>query len=182
MPFIQTLAFALQSLVLSFKDAENALPVLNVEVIHDVTLLRLRIESLRLWLHLCDTNVVRLTADQVNVHLNDLADEVHSQRLNVTMPGLSIAFLDYQLPAIQGTQGYFEANLKLSNFERKAEAEQQRMLQQRHLRRSDYRTKRAEFMIADVGDQGSMRVQREPEPASLGLPGLPPPRYGIRVL
>lgn len=178
--FIQTITVAFESLVFSFKDAENALPVLRTEVIHDVTLLRLNVEKIHIWFHLHDTNVVRLATDKIKVQLNDLADEVHSQRINLDVPGLSIAFLDHKLSAIRGTQGYFETDLKLGNFERKADAELDRKLQQRHLRQSDHRTKRARFMIADVQDDTAMMMmQGEPAPTSLGLPAMPSPIYGM---
>lgn len=83
------------------------------------------------------------------------------------------------------TSGYLGMSLKMTVFERKKDFSRARKLQMKHVRESDFRTGRAKFLIKEDfethGSQASSMYNQDldPEPASLPLPGLPEPIYGM---
>ncbi|KAA8910540.1 hypothetical protein FN846DRAFT_938964 [Sphaerosporella brunnea] len=176
--FLQTAIFAIDSFVFSFKDVENALPGLALAIIHDVTFVRLNVGSIRLWLEMHSSSVFRLAADEVSFVLNDLADEIHSDRITLKIPGLNVACMDRQRRDGWNTKGYLGTNVDVTVLGRKNNASVLRRLQQKHVRDSDYRTGRANFLLAneDYESTGSS-IHRDLKSASMALPALPSPRY-----
>jgi len=173
--FLQTAIFAMGSFGFSFQDVENALPLVSVPIIHDVTFVRLRVGSLRLWLRMERPLAFRVAAEEVSFVLNDLADKVHSERITLRIPGLSIVCMDVERKDTWGTKGCLETEVSVTVLGRKKGASEARRLQQEHVRISDRRTGRAAFMV-DQEDEGS--ILSDPKPASMALPGLPLPFDG----
>lgn len=171
--------FSLKAFIFSFKDTENALPLLSEPIIHDVTFIRLNVGAIRLWLHMQDSNVFRLCADEISFVLNDLADEIHSERIIIKIPGLNMACMDLEKHGAPATKGYLDTEVSVAVLTKKIFAASDRQLQQKHIRESDHRTGRANFLLADEeNDSISSSSTDEPIPASMALPGLPPPLYG----
>jgi hypothetical protein len=178
--FLQTAIFAIDSFAFGFKDVENALPGLAAIIIHDVTFMRLKVGSIRLWLEMHSSSVFRLAANEVSFVLNDLADEVHSDRITLKIPGLNVACMDHRRRDEWCTKGYLGTDIDVTVFGRKNNASVARRLQQRHIRESDNRTGRANFLLAnDDLESRSSSLLEDLKPASMALPGLPPPRYGM---
>lgn len=180
--FFQTLIFSLKAFVFSFGDVENALPATDVPAIHDVTFLRLRLGEIKLWLRMGSSRAFRLTADGVSLVLNDLADEQHSDRITIKLPGLTMACMNLDHRHALGTTGFLGTELKITVFGKKKDATRLRMLQRNHVRESDYRTERAKFLLEndDYDSRASsiMNDLQESEQPSMCLPALPPPLYG----
>jgi hypothetical protein len=176
--FLQTAIFTLRNFAFSFQDVENALPVSSMAVIHDVTFIRLSVGSMRLWLHLQDSNVFRLTIDEVLFVLNDLADETHSERILLKLPGLSVACMVLDRRDVWSTKVYLDTDVKVAMLNRKKDARTARKHQQKHVRQSDRRTGRAAPLLQpnDFDSTGSSIIG-DKEPASLPLPDLPQPIY-----
>lgn len=191
MNFLRTAICALQAFVFGFEDKENALPVPESDalIIHDVTFIRISIKAIKLWLRLDGPCAIRVTSGEVLLIVNDLADERHSERISLSMPDLTMACVD----VVNGehnteTHGYLGTSLKVTVFERKKDFSRARKLQMKHLRESDFRTGRARFLIREDFEIDGSRVSSmynqdlDPEPASLPLPGLPEPIYGMFLI
>ncbi|KAI5781462.1 hypothetical protein EDC01DRAFT_665825 [Geopyxis carbonaria] len=178
--FLQTSLFALKALVFSFGDVENALPVPTTAAIHDVTFLRLNVSGVKLWLHMADDAVLRVATDAISVVLNDLADETHSERVTLKIPGLNLICMNPLMQSSQATTAYLETEVNVTLLERKKDALVYRRLQQKHIRESDYRTGRAKFLLTDDDDNESRNhnsAEEGPPPASMSLPALPPKAF-----
>lgn len=189
--FLRTAICALQAFVFGFEDKENALPVPESDalIIHDVTFIRISIKAIKLWLRLDGPYAIRVTSGEILLIVNDLADERHSERISLSMPDLTMACVD----VVGGennteTHGYLGTSLKVTVFERKKDFSRARKLQMKHLRESDFRTGRARFLIREDFEIDGSRVSSmynqdlDPEPASLPLPGLPEPIYGMFLI
>ncbi|KAF8249912.1 hypothetical protein K440DRAFT_581558 [Wilcoxina mikolae CBS 423.85] len=176
--FLQTSIFAMKAFGFSIRDIENALPLLVETIIHDVTFIRLSIASIRLWLHTNGSSVFRLAANEVSFILNDLADEVHSERITLKIPGLNITVMDLQRQDSWSTKGYLETEVNVTMLNRTHRASNSRRLQQKHIRDSDRRTGRATFLLSnDERESRGSSISNEPKPASMALPELPFPLH-----
>lgn len=188
--FLPTAICALQAFVFGFEDKENALPVPDVLIIHDVTFIRLSIKAIKLWLRLDGPSAIRVTSGEILLIVNDLADERHSERISLSMPDLTMACVDVTSGGEHSmeTHGYLGTSLKVTVFERKKDFSRARKLQMKHLRESDFRTGRARFLIREDFETDGSQVSSvynqdlDPEPASIPLPGLPEPIYGMFLL
>lgn len=173
--FLQTLIFGVKAFAFSVRDVENALPLSVESIIHDVTFVRLAVADVRLWLHTDGPTVFRLATDGVSFVLNDLADNIHSERISLRIPGLNVSVMDLQSQGAWRTRAYLETELSVTMLNRKHHATNARLLQQKHIRDSDHRTGRAAFLLSDEGGarDGSIRAK----PAAIASPGLPLPLY-----
>lgn len=187
--FFHTTVSALRAFVFAFEDIENALPVPlgHVAVIHDVTFVRLNVKAMRIWLHLDDGPLAfRITSGELAFVLNDLASEKHSEWMSLSLPDLTMACVDVRQDAGEAeTRGYLETSLKMTIFGRKKEFSKNRSSQMMHVRDSDYRTGRANFLLSDdfedAGSRGSSLYNEDMDQTepTLPLPGLPTPIHGM---
>ena len=187
--FFHTTVSALRAFIFAFEDIENALPVPlgHVAVIHDVTFARLNVKAMRIWLHLDDGPLAfRITSGEMAFVLNDFASEKHSERMSLSLPDLTMACVDVRQDAGEAeTRGYLETSLKMTIFGRKKEFSKNRSSQMMHVRGSDYRTGRANFLLRDdfegVGSRGSSLYNEDMDQTepTLPLPGLPTPIHGM---
>ena len=171
--FLQTFIFGVKAFAFSVRDVENALPLSVESIVHDVTFVRLAVVDIRLWLHTDGSSVFRLATNEVSFVLNDLADNVHSERISLKIPGLNISVMDHQSQGAWRTRGYLETELSVTMLNRKHHATNARLLQQKHIRDSDHRTGRAAFLLSDENGSSDGRVRTKP--ATIASPGLPLP-------
>jgi len=181
--FLQTSVFALKAFGFSIQDIENVLPLPVETLVHDVTFVRLSIASIRLWLHTNGSSVFRLATNKICFILNDLADDIHSERITLKIPGLNITVMDLQRQNAWSTKGYLETEVNVAMLNRTYRASNSRRLQQKHIRDSDRRTERAKFLLSNGENESrGSNIIDGPKPASMALPGLPIPLHGLFFL
>ncbi|KAH8723644.1 hypothetical protein GQ44DRAFT_619877 [Phaeosphaeriaceae sp. PMI808] len=91
--FIEAAVGAARSFTFTFDDDENSLPLTEVEVIHDVTFLRLKTHEVHVWMH-AGTEALLVKTDAISLSFNDLAGENFSQRLSAHVPNLTVGGVD----------------------------------------------------------------------------------------
>ncbi|CAZ86039.1 unnamed protein product [Tuber melanosporum] len=189
--FLHTTLSALKAFIFAFEDIENALPIplRNIVIIHDVSFVRLNVKAMQIWLHLDDDPLAfRITSGEISLILNDLADEKNSERISLSLPDLTMACVDIRQDAGEAeTRGYLETSLKMTAFGRKKEFSKHRSSQMKHVRESDYRTGRANFLSRDdfegIGSRRSSLYNEDMDQTepTLPLPGLPTPIHGMKL-
>ncbi|KAK8159401.1 hypothetical protein IWX90DRAFT_300014 [Phyllosticta citrichinensis] len=149
-------------------DDENALPLVNSAIIHDVNFFRIKTNAVSMWLHVAQEAFL-IRADPISVDFNDWARSTFSQRLNVLIPNLVIACVDSRTASRQrnrsGTakvepQAYLQTDIRLSMLKRKLHFTDDRRAQQAHVKESDLRTHRAQWLLLD-----DMESFERPNPA-----------------
>ncbi|KAL7270209.1 Macrophage colony-stimulating factor 1 receptor [Rhizina undulata] len=202
--FLQASIFSLKAFIFGFEDVENALHAVGLPVIYDVTFIRIGVKSVKVWLHVDgdDGTAFRITMGELKFVLNDLANGKWSERIDLVIPGLTMACVDIcssssspmslssrrerspieeplDVAGKKKPLGYVQTELKLSVFGRKREMARKRRLQMKHIRESDARTGRAAFLIRDDGlaskESSLYNDIGEQEPPSMSLPALPVP-------
>ncbi|KAL8803089.1 MAG: hypothetical protein Q9182_003402 [Xanthomendoza sp. 2 TL-2023] len=152
-PFVKDLISALRCFSFTFEDAENALPPVSMVEIHDVTMLRARIQSVHVWLKTHEAALL-LDTELCNIEYNDLAGVSFSDRLNVHLASIAVAVVennsiardrDSQTLQLQPCV-YLETSLELSILHRKPSFLVDRQLQQQHINSHDARTLRTPWL------------------------------------
>ncbi|KAH7052057.1 hypothetical protein B0J12DRAFT_572181 [Macrophomina phaseolina] len=171
----------------SMDDDENALPIVNPLIIHDVTFLRLKTSTIKVWLHVAQEALL-MSTDAISVEFNDWARSTFSQRLDVLIPNLVVASADAKSALRQRgrssrtmveTQAYLQTDVRLNMLKRKLHFSQDRMEQQSHLKESDMRTSRTPWLLLeDLESFGERSVYSKVEPPAMTFPYLPPPLRG----
>ncbi|KAK2630457.1 hypothetical protein QTJ16_001277 [Diplocarpon rosae] len=164
----------------SLDDDENALPPIAEPVIHDVTFLRASVESIRVWLHIEETAFLFAT-DAISVNFNDWAGSHYSKKLNLEIPGLKIGCVDAESASrhrsrIQHsveTHALLQTTLSFAMIERKLGFDEDRQLQQEHLKRHDQRTNRTQFLLHHHLLEDSMLLPVDPP--AINVPSMPLP-------
>ncbi|KAL8725487.1 MAG: hypothetical protein Q9166_007325 [cf. Caloplaca sp. 2 TL-2023] len=154
--FVKNLSSALRCFSFTFDDAENALPPLSPADIHDVTILRARLQKLHIWLKTHDTALL-ISTGACNIEYNDLAGLLFSERLNVHLPTIAVAIVETS-SIVTDRNGqtlqlkpcaFFESGLGLSMLHRKKRFQLDRRLQQQHIISHDCRTSRTPWLIQE---------------------------------
>ncbi len=183
-PFFKDLSSALRSFMYTFEDAENALPPLFAAEIHDVTILRARLQHVHIWLKIDDA-AVSLSAKPFCVEYNDLAGALFSERLHVYFPSVALALVansnvgtDRNGQTIQLQPcAFLESGLELTMLHRKKGFSTDRRLQQQHIIFHDARTLRTPWLIQ--GHENSLSLDRTPQPKivdpAMPYPAMPEP-------
>jgi hypothetical protein len=183
--FVRVLLQAVRSFAFTFDDDENALPVSHVPVIHDVTFLRARVDSIGLSF-LLESTAILFGAQRIDVTFNDWAGVSFSERLHLEIPGIELAAVDLS-SAIRHkdktnqqvlTHAVFDTSLLVKMVERKRDFAQDRALQQQHVRFHDQRTHRTTWLLHDhhqalpsVGQPRKLRLH----PPAMPVPNMPMP-------
>lgn len=185
--FVQKLVAAGQSIALTINDAENAQPVPQAVILHDSTFVRFRCSLIHVWC-IVDENALLFSTGLIGGSFNDWASQAFSQRLNMTVPDLTLACVDGKaalhrrndlLRQIE-TYAYVKTSVIFNMVQRDLHFSDQRAFQQDHIRTQDDRAPRAHFLL----HQEPPAVQRSPQqlvdskPVSLPLPSLPNPLNG----
>lgn len=181
--FLSSLLMSLKSFGFAFKDAENASPCPDLQVIHDTTFLRLNLQSVNVWLRLEQTAfVLSLTGAQFGY--NDLAGQLFSEHLHFGVPNLSIAIVDaggnpldpstLNVSAI--TAAYFETSINVTMVKRGLRFDENRKSQQSHIRQEDWRTGRTPWLIQD---SQPFTPRTRIYPPAMPFPSMPEPVSGV---
>ncbi|KAF4533812.1 Fermentation associated protein [Lasiodiplodia theobromae] len=175
----------------SLDDDENALPILSPLLIHDVTFLRLRTSTIKIWLHIAQEALL-LSTDAISVDFNDWAKSTFSQRLDVLIPNLVVASVDAKAALRQrsriskstiDTQAYLQTDIQLHMLKRKLHFSEDRRDQQSHLKESDMRTNRIPWLLLEDMEASEYTVPPSKiEPPAMAYPYLPPPLRGKSLL
>ncbi|KAJ9363973.1 hypothetical protein C8Q69DRAFT_528319 [Paecilomyces variotii] len=178
--FLRHMVTAIRSFDFSLDDKENALPELLPVALHDVTFLRATIDSIHLSV-IVDVTALILRTGTVTLQFNDWADFMFSKRLDVGVPNLTVAAVDRRSAArFQGrhyesvlTHALFRTEIAFKMAQRKPNFDEDRRLQQEHIRVHDQRTNRTPWLLFDMeaADTGSSH----PNGNKVGPPAMPVP-------
>ncbi|KAF2136312.1 uncharacterized protein K452DRAFT_138538 [Aplosporella prunicola CBS 121167] len=165
----------------SLDDEENALPLAQPVVIHDMTFLRLKTDAIKIWLHVAQEALL-LSADPISLDFNDWAGPAFSQRLNLLIPNFVIACVDANAATrhkrgstrrVVDTHAYLQTDVRLTMLKRNLEFTEDRRQQQCHLKESDLRTHRTPWLLHD----GLEGVDVHPGPNTrVDTPAMPYPQ------
>ncbi|KAH6629453.1 hypothetical protein C7974DRAFT_394507 [Boeremia exigua] len=193
--FIETAAGAARSFAFTLDDEENSLPLTEIPVIHDVTLLRLRTQDVHLWLHVAPEALLIKTS-AITLDFNDLAGTTFSQRLSACVPDLTLGAVDARSASrhrtragekqVVETHAFFQTTLSVNMLKRNLDFTADREKQQAHMREHDQRTHRANFMFNREFDgvfHQSPTAQANVRPPAMQFPDVPQPLlfYGPRT-
>ncbi|KAI1334812.1 hypothetical protein F5Y15DRAFT_264306 [Xylariaceae sp. FL0016] len=164
----------------SLDDDENALIPYSSVVMYDVTFLRVRVESIQLWVHVEETAFLCSTG-AIDVQYNDWARTHYSRRAEVNINHVEFACVDSESAARHRTRTYsqVETNMFLRTsihfalIGRKYDFAKERQLQQQLLRHQDQRTRRTGFLL--VPDVLDGLVPEAVEPVAQSVPAVPQP-------
>ncbi|KAI9709042.1 MAG: hypothetical protein M1812_007798 [Candelaria pacifica] len=181
--FMRTLGSALRAFSFSFDDDENALSVASANPIHDITLLRARLEPVSISLYV-DEAIFLLQLQAISLDFNDWAGAKFSERLNLVIPDIVLACVEAKSAARYRTQSctvvthaYFQTAVELTMLGRKMHFAREREMQQHHIREQDRRTNRIEFLIHKGHDDKSSARIPPPDinPPAQPFPPMPEP-------
>jgi len=175
--FLQGLVLGLQSFVFTFVDVENILPkhMTEVAVIHDITFLRLRLQSIALAI-LLDEEALKIQTGEIVVSFNDWADEIVSERVSVKIPAVALTM--FRSKETANPIDFYcdgETSLDIALYLRNKNSSDAREKQQQHLVIHDRPTNRAEFLIQRDASANSIHFNPERVEQNRNAPPLPVP-------
>ena len=183
--FLRCFVAALKCFKFSFEDAENAMPLLNPTVVHDVTFLRARICPINLGLRVGGAAIILETAE-VKLEYTDWADSLFSNRLYVSLPDLIVEVVEAHGASANRksfrdktcTHGYMNISFDLAKVKQKRAFASERELQQAHIALHDSRTQRAPWLLHKrnqaIGGEVLYRSTKPRLPA-MPYPSMPEP-------
>ncbi|MCJ1355783.1 MAG: hypothetical protein MMC33_005775 [Icmadophila ericetorum] len=183
--FIYGLMSSLQCIAFSFEDAENTLPPLKPLVLHDVTFLRAKVDSVNVWVHAGNAAFL-VRAETIKVTFNDWAGAQYSNRVTLTIPAVVIAAVDARTAARHKsgrqldvtTHAYLRANVNVQQVTTKPHFSKDRQLQQHHIDVHDARTRRTPWLVYDKSPDvlSTLRERKvKLRPATMPVPPMPEP-------
>jgi hypothetical protein len=154
--FLIKLSAAVEAFAFSFDDDENALPPVTPEILHDATFLRASVEHVHIWAHVDDVAFL-LSTGPLRISFNDLAGLLYSKKLKVTIPDLALGCVDADSASRHRsrashpveTHAYITTTIEFTMVNRKAGFDDDKRLQQAHIRHEDSRTQRTQFLLVD---------------------------------
>jgi hypothetical protein len=186
--FLSCLTSSLKSFDFSFDNEENALPTLFPEILHDVTFLRAKIDSIHITVLLEQVAVI-LSTRPLNVNFNDWANTKFSKRMSLIVPDISIAAVDRKsiiqsnpsTRAMISPIGLFQLTIGLKMALRKSDIAESRNLQQKHIKVHDQRTHRAQWLLfgwEETGPDSTIPPEDDVFPPTMAIPSMPEPIHG----
>lgn len=164
----------------TFDDVENALIPYSSLVFDDVTFARVRVESVRICLHVDDAAFL-LSTDAIEIGFNDWARSHYSRKANISIPNVEISCMDAESAARHKmrqsqpvtTYAYFRTDIDVHVVGRKVQFSEKRRLQQELVRREDQRTRRTPFLL--IPEYLGEFIPERVDPPSQCAPDPPPP-------
>ncbi|KAI0012957.1 hypothetical protein F4779DRAFT_509248 [Xylariaceae sp. FL0662B] len=169
----------------SLDDDENALIPYSSVIMHDITFLRVFVQSIHVWLHV-DEAAFLFSTGTIDVNYNDWARTHYSKRADIRVPNLEIACVNSESAARNksrlnsrvGTELLIRTNIHFALIGRKYDFAHERKSQQELVRRHDQRTHRTNFLLLpgvldevtpDPVDLPAQDVPSVPQPALDGI-------------
>lgn len=182
--FVRILITAILAFVYTMDDDENALPKGEVEVIPDITFLRMRAAGLRTWIVAADTAFL-LTVAATTVELNDWTNDHFSKYVKVSAPMILLAAVDSAIAYRYRespekkvpTFACVSSSVRLAVLDRKSDFSQNRRLQQQHVWFHDLRTQRAQWLLDRQRRllEGNRNTAWARQPPAMPVPLMPIP-------
>ncbi|KAI1331001.1 putative fermentation associated protein [Xylariaceae sp. FL0255] len=152
--FLKALAQGGRSFGFSLDDDENALIPYSSIVSHDVTFLRVFVQSIQMWLHV-EESVFLFSTDSLEVNYNDWARTHYSRRADIRIPRLELSCLESESTARHNVRVnsrvnadlFFQTSLHFALIGRKYDFAKARQIQQELVQRHDQRTQRTKFLL-----------------------------------
>ncbi|ETN46184.1 uncharacterized protein HMPREF1541_00368 [Cyphellophora europaea CBS 101466] len=191
--FLGTLIQGVQSLIFTIDDFENALPNVLSKPIFDVNFVRARVAGIKLWI-LSESTAFLAEITPLTVDFDDWAGRDFAKHINVDIPAILIAAAElksalrhHEIPDHEvETFGLFRTSLRLATLDKTANLARTRALQQAHLRYSDQRTHRVDWLLHKPTVPGVSRTEYRSEwsrnPPSMPTPTIPEPILDITDL
>ncbi|KAJ5225946.1 hypothetical protein N7468_007171 [Penicillium chermesinum] len=184
--FLACLAAGAKSFDFSFDNEENTLHPLSPPVLHDVTFVRARVNSIHLAVLLEDVALI-LSSQPLNANFNDWESFQFSKRVSLLLPDLTIAAVDRQMAAkalcspekIVSPLGIIKMTVGFKMALRRHDIAESRRLQQEHIRKHDRRTHRAQWLLFDWEEEfdpiASIPHDADLVPPTMAIPSMPEP-------
>ncbi|PNY23236.1 Protein CSF1 [Tolypocladium capitatum] len=179
--FISSLAKGGAAFSFTFDDVENALVPYSSVIFHDITFVRVTVDSIHLWVHV-DEAAFLVSTDTIEVNSNDWARTHYSKRANISIPNVQVSCVNAESAARHSsrrqhpveTVAYLHTNIHLATIGREFHFTAERKIQQDLVRREDQRTGRTPFFLLD-GLDGDFVPEAVDPPAQCS----PPPPYPV---
>ena len=182
---VSSLILALRCFTFVFEDAENALPCSHLQVIHDVTFLRVRVQPVQIWVRL-EQAAFLISLTEVKLKYNDLAGQLFSEKLHVKIPNATLAVVDIGGTSVDQTSlhssvlpaAYLETKVDVRMVKHKLHFIENRRLQQSHISQQDSRTHRIPWLVREpehVAVLGSTIHRSKINPPAMPFPLMPEP-------
>ncbi len=183
--FLNRLILALSCFGFVFEDAENASPCSHLQIIHDITFLRVKLQPVSLWLRL-EQAAFLLSLKEAKILYNDLAGPLFSERLDFGVPNVTIAIVDAggmlldpkSLKSSLTTAAYFETMIDVKMVKCKLQSIENRQLQQSHISHQDSRSRRIPWLIQERALSESLHLRTKFNPPAMPFPSMPEPVFG----
>jgi hypothetical protein len=182
--FVDKLVRSITCFVFSFDDDENAIPLIPLAVVSDITFLRVRTQTIKVWFHV-DRDAILVSTNPASIELNDWAGSTFSQRLKILVPDVTLACLDAQSASrfrvrdegqqVVETHAFLQTTLSVGMLKRKLHFTEERRKQQRHLIESDQRTNRTPFLVFDDPHIDLNDLEQVVDRPAMGFPAIPNP-------
>lgn len=182
---MNALILALRCFGFVFEDAENVVPCSHLQVIHDVTFLRVKIRPVSIWLRLEQaTFLFRL--HEAKISYQDLAGKLFSEHLHVSVPTIISAIMDTGGQSVDSSglhsstmsTAYLESSIDARIVKRKVHSNEGRQLQQSHLYHQDSRTHRIPWLVQDFEQSTLLELSHrrsKVNPPAMPFPSMPEP-------
>lgn len=181
--FMRVMIASILSFIYTMDDDENALPKAEVEIIPDVTFLRMRAAGVRIWVVSEDTAFL-IEVAATTVEFNDWANQHFSKYVKVDAPLILVAAVDGASAYRQRnspskgvvTHACFQTSANLAVLNRKSDFSHNRALQQEHVRFHDSRTRRATWLLHRQQQNAETRLSNwSRRPPAMPVPPMPDP-------
>lgn len=188
--FLNGLILALRCFGFVFEDAENALPCSHLQVIHDVTFLRVKIRPVSIWLRL-DQAAFLFRLQGAKISYQDLAGKLFSENLQLSVPTIVSAIVDTGGQHVDSTgshsstttAAYLETSVDAKMVKRKIYSNESHQLQQSHLYHQDSRTHRIPWLVQE-SEQSTLpemsHRRSRVNPPAMPFPSMPEPVFEVR--
>ncbi|KAL2158962.1 hypothetical protein VTH06DRAFT_2992 [Thermothelomyces fergusii] len=180
--FLITLASAGTAFGFTLDDDENALIPFSSVAVHDVTFLRVFVDSVRIWLHVEDAAFLLVTGT-LDVNYNDWARSHYSRRADISIPDIKLSCLNAELATrhkarsqqVVDADALIRTSVRLAIIGRKADFTRERKTQQELVRKHDQRTHRTPFLILPAVAEDGPAILDSVDPPAQSVPPVPMP-------
>lgn len=181
--FLRIMMQASQAIAMTISDDENAMSVPPTVVWHQATFVQFKCPLVRLGC-LVEQAAFLVSIEGVQGTFSDWAGQLFSQRLKMSVPKLSLICCD-QNSALRSSLGghsivpyaQIETSLSMNMVQRNINFDDERIMQQEHIRAQDVRASRAQFLLrAFARSRGADKgLNTEVNAPSIPVPPFPEP-------